>query len=201
MILIDDILISEALVEESFVCDLTACKGACCWEGDFGAPLETAELHTLEKIYDDIKPFLSPEGIKVIEKEGLFVFYKENKEYGTPLINDGPCAYMVYDELGIAKCGIEQAYRAGVIDFPKPVSCHLYPIRIRENDKSGFTAVNYDRWDICSAACTLGKKEKIPVFQFVKDGFIRKFGESVYEELERIYQDIYIKPPQSQEKN
>ncbi len=191
MILIGDVLVSEAVVEESFVCDLNACKGACCWEGDFGAPLETSELHTLENIYDDIKPFLDPKGVQVIEKEGLFVYYSENKEYGTPLVDDGPCAYMVYDALGIAKCGIEQAYLNGATDYQKPVSCHLYPVRVKENEKSGFTAINYDRWEICSAACTLGKKEKIPVYQFVKSLLIRKFGESFFEDLDRFYLDLF----------
>lgn len=190
MFLIQDILVSEAVVQEDFVCNLNACKGACCWEGDFGAPLETEELHTLERIYPQIKPFLSEAGIEVIEKEGLFAYYKEEKEYGTPLIDGGPCAYMIKNELGIAMCGIEVAYKAGATDFIKPVSCHLYPIRVAENPKTGFTAVNYEKWDICSAACTLGKKEKIPVYQFVKSGLIRKFGESFFEELEKM--DEYI---------
>ena len=184
MILIDEILVSDAVVNEQFKCNLDACKGACCWEGDFGAPLETAELHTLENIYEDIKPFLTPQGIRHIEKNGLYEYYEEEKEYGTTLIDGGPCVYMTKDKNGMAHCGIEQAYQAGATDFIKPISCQLYPIRIEENEKSGFTAINYDEWDICSAACTLGKKEKIPVFKFVKAGLIRKFGLDFFEALE-----------------
>jgi len=184
MILIQDVIVSRDLVDEAFMCNLNACKGACCWEGDFGAPLETEELHTLERIYPEIKPLLSEAGIKVLEEEGLFVYYKENKDYGTPLIDGRACAYLTYDEKGIAKCGIEQAYRSGATDFIKPVSCHLYPIRVNENEKKGFTAINYDRWDICSAACEMGKKEKIPVYKFVKTGIIRKFRKEFFEELE-----------------
>ena len=184
MIIIDEILVSEAIIDEQFKCNLNACKGACCWEGDYGAPLESEELHTLENIYEDIKPFLTPAGIRTIEKNGPFEYYKEDKAYGTTLIDGGPCAFMTTDKSGIAQCGIEQAHRAGATDFIKPISCQLYPIRIEENEKNGFTAINYDEWDICSAACTLGKKEKIPVFKFVKAGLIRKFGIAFYEALE-----------------
>ncbi len=184
MLVIQDVLISDDVISEQFVCNLEACKGACCWEGDFGAPLETAELHILEQIFDKIKPYLSSEGLQVIEEEGVFVYYKENKEYGTPLIKGGACVYMTYDENGVAKCGIEMAHQAGEIDFKKPISCHLYPIRIKENPKLGFFAMNYDRWDICSAACTQGKKLKVPVFKFVKEAIVRKYGKDFYEELE-----------------
>lgn len=184
MIVIQGVLISEDVVQEQFICNLDACKGACCWEGDFGAPLDPAELYTLEKIIDYVKPYLTKEGLEVIEKEGLFTYYKENKEYGTPLVNKGPCAYMTYDERGIAKCGIEQAHNDGHIDFKKPISCHLYPIRIKENPKQGFEAMNYDRWDICSAACTLGKKNKMPLYKFVKEAIVRKYGADFYDELD-----------------
>lgn len=184
MIIIEDVLISEDIVNEQFVCNLKACKGACCWEGDWGAPLEKAELATLEHIYDEVKPFLRKEGIAVIEKEGLFTYYQEPKEYGTPLLDNGACAYMTYDELGIAQCGIEQAYKAGKTDFKKPVSCHLYPIRVKENHQQGFDSLEYDEWEICSAACSLGKKEQVPVYQFVKDALIRKYGNDFYEALD-----------------
>lgn len=184
MILIQEILVSEALIEEEFKCNLKACKGACCWEGDYGAPLETEELHILEAQYEKIKPFLSPAGIKVLESEGLFAYYKDDKSYGTPLIDDRACAYLTLDESGIAKCGIEMAHQAGAVDFLKPISCHLYPVRVKENEKKGFIALNYDQWDICKAACSLGKKEKIPVFRFVKEALIRKFGNDFFEELE-----------------
>ena len=184
MLVVQGVLISDDVISEQFLCNLEACKGACCWEGDFGAPLEAAELKILEQIFEKVKPYLSPEGLEVIEREGLFTYYKESEEYGTPLINKGACAYMSYDDKGVAKCGIESAYEDGVIDFKKPISCHLYPIRMNENPELGFEAMNYDRWDICSAACSLGKMHQMPVYKFVKEAIIRKYGTSFYEELE-----------------
>ena len=184
MIIIDEILISDAVVDEHFLCNLNACKGACCWEGDFGAPLEKAEMEKLAVIYEDIKPYLAPEGIAEIEKKGLYTFFEEPKEYGTSLLDNGACVYMTKDPLGIAKCGIEQAHRKGVTDFYKPISCHLYPIRVNKDENRAFEALNYDEWDICSAACTLGKKEKLPVYKFVKEALIRKYGANFYEQLD-----------------
>lgn len=184
MIIVQDKLVSDELVEEQFICNLSACKGACCWEGDSGAPLEKAELPILESIFDKIKPFLSPAGIQAIEEQGEYLWYDEAEEFGTPLVGNGPCAYMTLDASGIAQCGIEQAHRAGVIDFKKPISCHLYPVRIEKNEESGFEALNYHRWDICSAACTLGQKEQVPVYQFLREALIRKYGADFYEELD-----------------
>jgi Protein of unknown function (DUF3109) len=184
MIIVQDKLVSDELVEEHFICDLNACKGACCWEGDYGAPLEETELPVLKAIYEQVKPFLLPEGRAAIEEQGQYVWVEESQGYATTLVNNGPCAYMTRDALGIAKCGIEQAWKAGIIDFKKPISCHLYPIRVEKNEKVGFEALNYDRWEICSAACTLGKKEKMPVYQFLKEAIIRKYGEDFYEELD-----------------
>ncbi len=184
MLIVQDKLISDDVIEKQFLCNLSACKGACCWEGDFGAPLEPEELDTLKEIYEAVKPFLSPAGIAVIEAEGTSVFQEETDDFATPLIAGGPCAYMTYDELGIAKCGIEQAHKAGVIDFKKPISCHLYPIRINKVPHGEFEALNYDQWDICSAACTLGKKEQLPVYQFLKEALIRKYGADFFTELE-----------------
>ncbi|MFK7810396.1 MAG: DUF3109 family protein [Saprospiraceae bacterium] len=184
MFIIQEILISDDVVEKQFLCNLSACKGACCWEGDFGAPLEKEEIELLEKDYESIKPFLSEEGKAVIEKEGKYTWFEEPKENGTPLIKGAACAYMTYNELGIAQCGIEQAHKAGVTDFYKPISCHLYPIRINKEEELGFEAMNYDKWDICSAACELGKKEQLPVYQFVKNAIIRKYGKDFYDELD-----------------
>lgn len=184
MLVVQGILISDDLIEEQFLCNLSACKGACCWEGDWGAPLETEEMHTLERIYDHIKDYLSPKGRQVLETEGLFTYYKEAKDYGTPLIENGACAYMTYTKDGVATCGIEQAYHDGKTDFRKPISCHLYPIRVKKEDKTGFEALNYDRWDICSAACQKGKEQQIPVYQFAKTALIRKYGTEFYEELD-----------------
>jgi len=184
VLIIQDKLISDDVIEEKFICNLNACKGACCWEGDFGAPLEAEEIEILDKIYEKIKPHLSKEGIKAIEEKGTSVFYEEPKEYGTSLQPNGACAFMTKNELGIAKCGIEQAHAKGDIDFKKPISCHLYPIRIKKDERILFEALNYDNWDICSPACELGKKEQVPVYQFLKEPLIRKYGEDFYEELE-----------------
>ena len=152
---------------------------------NFGAPLEKAELDTLEKIYDEVKPFLTEAGRKSIAEHGLYVYNPEHKEFATPLIQGTACAYITYEENGTAKCGIEKAYEAGKTDFKKPISCHLYPIRIRNNSNVPFESLTYDVWDICSAACELGKKEKLPLYQFLKEALIRKYGESFFEELEK----------------
>ncbi len=184
MIWIDGKVVSIALIEEHFACQLSACKGACCWEGDSGAPLEADELPILEAIYEKIKPFLSPAGIAAIERQGKYVGGEEPGEYATPLIDGGPCAYMVLGADGIAQCGIERAYRAGATDFQKPISCHLYPVRIHRNPERGFEALNYHQWDICAAACRCGKAEKIPLYRFVRDALVRKYGEGFYEALE-----------------
>lgn len=191
MLIIQDKLISDDVVSEQFLCNLSACKGACCWEGDSGAPLEEAERAILDQIYDKIKPFLSKESQQVLEEEGKYTYYKKPGEYGTPLLNNAACAYMTYTESGVAQCGIEQAYKAGLTDFKKPISCHLYPIRVTENKESAFEALNYDRWDICSAACTLGKEQQLPVYQFLKEALIRKYGTAFYEELDHAAQ--YLK--------
>lgn len=184
MIMINDTLVTAEVVEEYFLCNLNACKGACCWEGDFGAPLEKEELAILDEVYPKVKPFLSAEGRTAIDRDGTYTYVKQVKEYGTTLIDNGACAFMTYDQQGIAQCGIEQAYNAGEIDFKKPVSCHLYPIRIERNEQSGIDILQYDRWDICSAACSLGEKQQLPLYRFVKDALIRKYGADYYETLE-----------------
>lgn len=184
MILVQDKIVSDDVVEEQFICNLNACKGACCWEGDSGAPLEEAELPILRDIFEKVKPFLSPAGIAAIEQQGPYVWFEEAQGWGTTLVDNGPCAYMTLNAQGIAQCGIEQACRAGVIDFQKPISCHLYPIRVAKNEEIGFEALNYDRWDICSAACTLGKEHKMPVYRFLREAIVRKYGEAFYEELD-----------------
>lgn len=180
---VDEIYISDEVVEEQFVCDLQKCKGACCVEGDLGAPLEMDELLILEEYLDQIKPFLSPEGLREIEEQGPYVLDDEG-DFSTPTIKGKECAYAIYDEQNILKCGIEQAHQAGKIDFQKPVSCHLYPIRIQKL-KSG-ESLNYSRWSICAAACDLGKSLQVPVYRFVKDALIRKYGEDWYAALETL---------------
>lgn len=180
MIQIEDKLISEDLFSEEFVCNLNKCKGACCIEGDAGAPLEQSEVKILEDIYPKIKSYLRPEGIKAIEEQGTSVEDFEG-DLVTPLIDNRDCAYVIFDENGITKCGIEKAYEEGVIDWQKPISCHLYPIRITEY--STFTAFNYHEWKICSDACALGKELKVPVYKFLKTPLIRKYGEGFYQTL------------------
>jgi len=172
------------VVKKLFLCNLNACKGACCWEGDWGAPLEKEELDILEKIYEVVAPYLTAEGRKVIAEKGKYVYYEEPAEFGTTLLKNGACVFMTKDKNGIAKCGIEQAYLDGKTDFKKPISCHLYPIRVSKDEEIGFEALNYDSWDICSAACELGKKEQLPVYKFLKDAIVRKYGEDFYEELD-----------------
>ena len=184
MIIVQDKLVSEDLVQEQFICNLQKCKGACCWEGDSGAPLERTELKILDKIYPKVRPFLTEEGQKVIDTEGCYVQDAEDGTYGTSLVNNGPCAFMTKDVNGVAQCGIEQAWRAGEVEFRKPISCHLYPIRVSKNEIAGFEALNYDRWDICSAACSLGAEYQMPVYQFLKEAIIRKYGTEFYEELD-----------------
>ncbi len=181
MIEVQNVLISDDIKEEFFVCNIEKCKGACCVEGDLGAPLEEDELEILDDIYEQVKPYLTKEGIDVIESEGKYILDFEG-EYSTPTINNKECAYAVYDAQNILKCGIEQAQLDGKIDYKKPISCHLYPIRMKKYDQ--FTALNYDRWDICSDACSFGKELNVPVFQFLKEPLIRKFGEGWYKELE-----------------
>lgn len=183
MILIDDILISDDVVEKQFVCNLNACKGACCIEGDSGAPVEEDEVELLEKSLDKVLPYLTDEGRKAIEEQGVYIIEEDDEYTGlaTPLINGGACAYIAYRPDGTVTCAIEEAYNDGKIDFRKPISCHLYPIRIKNYDT--VVGVNFDEWDICDDACSLGKSLKVPVYVFVKDALIRKFGPEFYEVL------------------
>lgn len=184
MILIQEILISEEIITEHFACRLDKCKGACCIEGDYGAPLEAEEVEIMKEILPKVKPYLPKASIDKIDEEGFYVNNEEIKGAETHLMEDGACVFMGRDELGITFCGIEKAYYDKKIDWKKPVSCHLYPIRVTKNEATGFQALNYDRWDICQSACSAGKSEKIKIYEFVKGGLIRKYGESFYEELE-----------------
>ncbi|WP_072303595.1 DUF3109 family protein [Cellulophaga fucicola] len=179
-------IVSEEIIENDFVCNLSACKGACCIDGDAGAPLEDKETEILVDIYQDVKPFLRAEGIAAIEEQGAFV-KGEDGEWETPLVNGSECAYVVFSDNGTAKCGLEDAYNEGITSWKKPVSCHLYPVRTREY--SEFTGVNYHKWEICDPACSLGEELKVPVYKFVKEALIRKFGEEWYSELEIVAQE------------
>ena len=190
MIAIRDILVSEDIIEEQFICSLDRCKGACCYEGDLGAPLQDEELDILDEIYPKVRPYLSQRSIEVIENKGLYAFYKDLGSYGTQLDKGGPCVFMGSDPTGVAYCNIEKAWKDGLIDFRKPISCHLYPIRVLSNKNQGFTAINYDRWEICNPGCQLGKQEKMPLYKFVKEAIIRRFGAQFYDELGEIAQDL-----------
>jgi len=183
-------IVSEELFEKEFVCNLQACKGMCCVEGDSGAPLLEEEKEILEKIYPVVREYLTKAGVKAIEQQGKFVIDKEG-ELTTPLINGKECAYVIQDNKGIYMCGIEKAYLDKKIDWPKPVSCHLYPVRVK--DYVEFQAVNYNEWNICSSACELGKQLQVPLFRFLKEALIRRFGQDWYDEMEIIAREYYKK--------
>lgn len=189
MVIIQDKFISDEIFETHFLCNLSSCKGACCWEGDFGAPLTNQEKEILIENIDVIKKFLGPASIQRIKEIGLFQFFDEPKFFGTALHENGSCVYLTYDEMGVAQCGIEKAWEAGEIDFQKPISCHLYPIRVTENEETRFSALNYDKWEICNAACALGKEKQLPLFRFVKKAIMRKYGVDFYNEMEAYYQN------------
>lgn len=184
MIAINNTLVSDEILDKKFVCDLNACKGECCVAGESGAPLEKDELPTLLEILDKVKPYMNAKGKKAIEKHGPFVLDSDG-DYTTTLVsNEAECAFVVFDKNKIAKCAIEQAYNDGVINWKKPISCHLYPIRV--TSYKTYDAVNYHQWQICKPACECGSKLNIPVFKFLKEPLIRKFGEAWFNELEMV---------------
>jgi len=180
MIEIDRTIVSEDIKDAHFVCHLQQCKGACCVEGDLGAPLESSELPIIDDIYQEVKPYLSLAGRAVIEKDGPYILDDEG-DYSTSTIDGRECVFSVYNEKGILKCGIEMAYHAGKIDFRKPISCHLYPIRVSSYDE--FEAVNYHKWEICEPACSLGKELSVPLYKFLEEALIRRFGKEWYDKL------------------
>jgi Protein of unknown function (DUF3109) len=189
LIAIDNILIGDEVVESQFVCDLTKCKGGCCEDGDAGAPVTAAETAIINEVYEIVKPYLTKEGIESIEKKGYF---ENHASFGwvTPTIEGKMCAYGFRDETGIIKCAFEQAFYDGKIKWKKPISCHLYPIKIKTT--SEHELVNYEpREKLCNAACQLGEKLKIPTYVFLKEALIRKYGEDFYAVLEQIAQQYY----------
>ena len=181
MIEVGKSIISRDIFKKEFVCNLSACKGECCISGDAGAPLENDERDILESIYEEVKPYMRAEGIEAVSQQGTSVFDTKDNEYETALVNNAECAYVVYGEDGSALCAIEKAYNDGKVDWPKPLSCHLYPIRIKQY--KDFDALNYDQWEICADACTLGQELSVPVYRFLKDPLIRKYGEDWYSDL------------------
>lgn len=175
-------LISDDLKEVFFCCDLQKCKGACCVEGDAGAPLEEEEISLLEDYIDEIKPFMAPAGILKADRNGVFDYDAEGR-FVTPLVNGRECIY-VYMEEGIARCAIEKAFSEQRIPFAKPVSCHLYPVRIK---KTAFhEAVNYHKWEICKKALEKGHHDKIRLYEFLRDALVRKYGRSWYNKLAKL---------------
>lgn len=179
MIIVDEILVSDEIKDIRFVCDLNACKGDCCVDGDAGAPIDEEEISILEDDLDDIIPYMTKEGVEVVKKEGVFV-YDIDGEYVTPLVKDEECAF-VYTEAGISYCAIEKAFLEGKIDFQKPISCHLYPIRLTYVGKT--LAVNYSEWYICSSALQHGAKIGTPLYKYLKQPLTRKFGNAWYNKL------------------
>ncbi len=182
MIAIDNTLISDEIVEAQFVCDLNKCKGGCCVDGDAGAPLENKELKEVDAVFTQVLPYLTNEGRQVINEVGKYIY---DREFGwvTPTIGNGMCAYGMVDQQGIVKCGIEQAYNDKKIAWKKPISCHLFPIRIKKTKRTDL--LNYEpRKGLCDPACALGKKLKVPVYQFLKEPLIRKYGEEFFQTLE-----------------
>lgn len=177
-------MVSDDVVSEQFVCDLNKCKGGCCEDGDSGAPLTSEELEYLRNHIDDIRPYVTTEGLKVLESEG---FYKYDQEFGwvTPTIEGRMCAYGFRDKQGIIKCGIEKAYLDQKISWKKPISCHLFPVKISKSKRQNQEYVNYEpREDLCKAACNLGKQLKVPVYVFLKEALVRKYGSGFYSALE-----------------
>ena len=183
MIQIGNTLLSEDVFDQHFACDLGACKGACCVHGDSGAPLTQAEVGQLELAWEDVAPLLPEAGRKAVEEQGLAVTDSDG-DLVTPLVNGKECAYTVFEADGTAKCGLEQAHFEGKTTWRKPLSCHLYPIRVKE--LTDFTALNVHRWSICEAARLCGKAGKISVLDFCKDALVRKFGEAWYEEAQQV---------------
>ena len=184
---IQDKIVSTQIFEKQFVCDLTACKGACCVAGDGGAPLTNNEVQIIEQHLPQILPFMRPEGIAAVEQNGVALI-DDDFEAETTLVDGNECAFVYFDQNNTAKCAIEKAQREGHIDFIKPISCHLYPIRTKQfND---YTALNYEKWDICEPACVCGEKLDVPVFKFLKEPLIRAFGPEFYAELEVVSKEL-----------
>lgn len=182
MIIVGKVLVSEPVLERKFACQILSCKGACCVQGDSGAPLETDELEIIEQALPDIKPFMSEEGLALLAEKG-FHETDVDGDLGTVCSPSGECVFVRYEN-GIAACSIERAWEAGKTWFKKPLSCHLYPIRAKQYGE--YIALNYHSWSICSDACAAGEKDQIRVHHFLKDALVRKFGPSWYQELEEV---------------
>ncbi len=186
MIIVENAIISEDILEREFICQLDKCKGACCVQGDAGAPLLHEEIAIIEENLDQIKTEMHKDGLALLDKEGFYT-RDPDKELVTVCAPTGECVFVTYDELGRTNCAIELAHKKGKTHFLKPMSCHLYPIRAKRY--GAYTAMNYHHWEICSDACAAGKEFRIPVYEFLKDALIRKMGESWYNELLQVAKD------------
>jgi Protein of unknown function (DUF3109) len=184
---IQDKIVSFDLFEKRFVCDLSACKGACCIEGTGGAPISMEEIDILEEELEAIKPFMLPEGIAAVDAHGVF-YMEDATEASVTLLENEACAFVVYDEKGIAKCAIDNAYRAGVTDFKKPISCHLYPIRVTKTET--MEALNFHEWNVCEPACACGSELNVKVFNFLKEPITRAYGEDFYNEMVEVEKEL-----------
>lgn len=191
MIVIDNIYVSDQVVEEQFVCDLHKCKGGCCIDGDAGAPLTNDELKEVIEAFDEVEHLLNKEALHIIEQEGSYVY---DREFGwvTPTMSNGMCVYGLVDKSGIVKCSFEQVYNEGKTKWKKPISCHLYPIKISKSKNTDQQYVNYEPRDpMCNPGCALGQKLKVPTYVFLKEAIIRKYGEDFYEVLTQIADQYY----------
>lgn len=196
LIEIEDKIVTDELFKRKFACDLMKCKGACCVDGDDGAPLTKEEVKIIENLLPKIKPYMSPEGIAIVNAEGVSHIDYEGEPVTNLVKKNGACVFVAYDERGIAKCTIEKAYRNGDINWKKPISCELFPIRAKKYES--FTALNYEEIDICKPGCVLGEKISLPLYQFLKDPIIRAYGEDFYRTLEHI--DVELEKQASDEK-
>ena len=183
MFQIGDKIVSKELFDNHFICHLKKCEGNCCVFGDSGAPLEKEEADLLHRHLEEIKPFMREEGLREVNEQGSWVVDRDGDQV-TPLVGQEECAYVIFEE-GIARCSVEKAYEEGSIPFQKPVSCHLYPIRVSRLKDA--IALNYHQWSICEPARILGSKHDLPVFRFLKEAITRVYGASFYEELEKVY--------------
>ncbi|HYC39916.1 MAG TPA: DUF3109 family protein [Chitinophagaceae bacterium] len=190
VIAVDQILVSEEVIEKKFLCDLSSCKGGCCEQGDAGAPLEDAELDIIVEVYEKVKPYLSPASVARIESKGKYVYHREFGWVTPTLPGDKQlCVYGRRDERGVIRCAFEEAYNEGVIGWKKPVSCHLFPLVASKGGPGGYVRLNYEpREKLCKPACALGKKLSLPVYVFLREALERKFGAGFYQTLEEIAQ-------------
>jgi hypothetical protein len=190
MVEIEDKIISDELFEKKFVCDLQKCKGGCCVEGDSGAPLRSKEIKEIAKNLSIIKSEMSTKGLNAI-KNNDFYYLDSDGDKVTKLVDGKECVFVFFDKNNIAKCSIESAHRKNKINFNKPISCHLYPVRIKKYDS--FTAVNVDSWHICKPACECGTELNVPVFKFLKDAIVRSWGLDFFKHLDSVYNEFFNK--------